>query len=299
MAHWNSFRPDLSGDHGVREPRQSKKRKITKKKAERVDSLFGNELTSADDSTTIPDLGQTTTEQRERSAALQVAEANFFNTKNSDFWHRGNLDHLRPYDFPFIRALIQQAPRDTLSPEDTRHKEAIRSNIEVVTREYEEEFLREPLNNERPCVMGDNCQGHKLYHIESEGFTLREFLLPSETEEFKRTGTLPVDGRLCLMCKRTEIARAFINIRADGQGVKENVVLQDYRNIVGLPGEYCVEDCILSSPTTYQGLLDPIVLHMKNAYRLETKNGIRYFKQWRMKYPQPKTSFLMPTPKPL
>ena len=292
MSHWNSFNPDLVSTTTTQSEPPTKKRKT-----ERAESLFGNELTAADDSTSIPDLGQTTAEQKERSPALQVAEANFFNRKNSDFWKRENLSHLRPYDFPYIRALIQQAPRDTLSPEETRHKEAIRANIEVVSREYEEEFLREPLGTERPCVMGDNCQGHQLYHIKSDGFTLREFLLPSENEEFKRTGKLPEDGHLCLMCKRTEVARAFINIRADGKGVKETVVLQDYRNIVGLPGEYCVEDCILSSPTCYQGLLDPIVLHMKNAYRLETRNGVRFFKQWRMKYPEPNASFLMQRPK--
>ena len=80
---------------------------------------------------------------------------------------------------------------DTLSPEETRHKEAIRANIEVVSREYEEEFLREPLGTERPCVMGDNCQGHQLYHIKSDGFTLREFLLPRRTKSSKERASSP------------------------------------------------------------------------------------------------------------
>ena len=294
MAHWNSFSPALLDVTDSATKRSTKRRKISE---EKTDGVFGAAFTEEDDSTKIPDLGQTTTEQPERSETLQIAEMKFFNNKNSDFWQRDNLCHLRPYDFPFIRSLIQQAPCDTLSPEDTRHKEQIRENIEVVTREYEEEFLREPLNNERPCVMGDNCQGHQLYHIDADGFTLREFLLPSEMAEFKRTGRLPEDGRLCLMCKRTEIARAFINVRADGQGVKETVVLQDYRNIVGIPGEYCVQDCILSSPNIYQGLLDPVVLHMKNAYRLQVKNGVRSFQQWRMKYPTAEHSFLAKAPK--
>ena len=48
-------------------------------------------------------------------------------------------------------------------------------------------------------------------------------------------------------------------------GVKTNVILQDYRNMVDVDGEYCLEDCILTSPTIYQGILDPVVFACKNS----------------------------------
>ena len=137
--------------------------------------------------------------------------------------------------------------------------------------------------------MGDN---HRLRR-----FVLREFLLPTEEEEYNRTAKLPAEGRLCLMCKRSEIARAFINIRADGMGVKNNIILQDYRNIVDEEGEYCLEDCLLSSPQVFQGLLDPVVLHLRNAYRLKVVKGVRHYEQWRMKYPGQEMSFLTKAPK--
>jgi len=243
-----------------------------------------------------PDILVASAEKPEQSKTLMVAETSFFNQRNKDFWHRTDLSHLRPYDFPYVRALIQQKPCDTLSPEDIKHKDHVRVSIQVVTRAYEEQYLREPVGKERPCIMGDQCQGMHLPHVSENAFVLREFLLPTEEEEYNRTGKLPLEGRLCLMDKRSEIARAFINIRADGMGVKNNVILQDYRNIVDVEGEYCLDDCLLSSHSVFQGLLDPVVLHLRNAYRLKVVNGVRHYDQWRMKYPGQDMPFLTEAP---
>ena len=268
----------------------SKNKKPKEKTTFTLTSLPVTEHISEED---IPELMQAapTPSVSNKSSPQIVAEQMYFNRQNSDFWQRDDLSHLRPYDFPFIRSMVQQAPQDTLSPEDTRHKETARANIEVVTREYEEKNLREPVGDERPCIMAENCQGMKLQHIKENKFTLKEFLLPSEDAEAKRTRQWPKEGRLCILCKRAEIARAFINIRADGMGVKQNVILQDYRNLVNIPGEYRLEDCILSSASIYQGLLDPVILHIKSGYRVKTINGVRHLEQWRMKYPEHEQSF--------
>jgi hypothetical protein len=279
-SHWNSF--DLS---------QAKRQK--------TEHVQFSELPSTEKISEehTPDILQPTVDQPEQPKTLMVAETSFFNQRNKDFWHRTDLSHLRPYDFPYVRALIQQKPCDTLSPEDIKHKEHVRCTIQVVTRAYEEKYLREPTGKERSCIMGDQCQGMHLPHVNENAFVLREFLLPTEEEEYNRTAKLPAEGRLCLMCKRSEIARAFINIRADGMGVKNNIILQDYRNIVDEEGEYCLEDCLLSSPQVFQGLLDPVVLHLRNAYRLKVVKGVRHYEQWRMKYPGQEMSFLTKAPK--
>ena len=279
-SHWNSF--DLS---------QAKRQK--------TEHVQFSELPSTEKISEehTPDILQPTVDQPEQPKTLMVAETSFFNQRNKDFWHRTDLSHLRPYDFPYVRALIQQKPCDTLSPEDIKHKEHVRCTIQVVTRAYEEKYLREPTGKERSCIMGDQGQGMHLPHVNENAFVLREFLLPTEEEEYNRTAKLPAEGRLCLMCKRSEIARAFINIRADGMGVKNNIILQDYRNIVDEEGEYCLEDCLLSSPQVFQGLLDPVVLHLRNAYRLKVLKGVRHYEQWRMKYPGQEMSFLTKAPK--
>ena len=278
-SHWNDFNL-----------KNAKRQKTETVKFSELPSSVG----ISEEST--PDILQLTESKPEQSKTLMVAETSFFNQRNRDFWHRTDLSHLRPYDFPYVRALIQQNPCDTLSPEDIKHKKHVRVSIQVVTRAYEEQYLCEPVGKQRPCIMGDQCQGMHLPHVLENAFILREFLLPTEEEEYGRTGKLPSEGCLCLMCKRSEIARAFINIRADGMGVKNNVILQDYRNIVDVEGEYCLDDCLLSSQTVFQGLLDPIVLHLRNAYRLKVVNGVRHYDQWRMKYPGQDLHFLTEAP---
>ena len=302
LGNWSSFDAIYDQQPPTKKPRRQRKGKKNnakpvepkpeekKKTAFTLTSLPVSSITSEEEIPELLHAAPTPSEQNQSSAQV-VAEQLYFNRQNSDFWQRDDLSHLRPYDFPFIRHMVQQHPQDTLSPEDTRHKETARANIEVVTREYEEKALREPVGDERECIMGENCQGMQLPHVKDQKFVLREFLLPSEEEEAKRTGQWPKEGRLCILCKRAEIARAFINIRADGMGVKNNMILQDFRNIVNIAGEYCLEDCILSSSTIFQGLLDPVVLHIKSGYRVKTVNGVRYLDQWRMKYPEHSQSF--------
>lgn len=284
-THWNSF--TMCSDQ---------KRQKTSETSETSETYeFKSLATHPTTMENTPDLLQTI-DSCTQGPSLMVAETNFFNQQNQDYWHRTDLSHLRPYDFPYVRALLQQEACDTLSPEEIKHKQHVCTSIQVVSRAYEEKYLREPIGKERACIMSDQCQGMHLPYVTENAFIVREFLLPTEEEEYLRTGQLPSGGRLCLMCKRSEIARAFINIRADGKGVKNNVILQDYRNIVETEGEYCLEDCILSSHQIFQGLLDPIVLHLRNAYRLSVQDGVRHYEQWRMKYPGQENHFLVQTP---
>lgn len=227
---------------------------------------------------------------------LIVAETNFFNTRNKDAWQKGDGGHVRPFDFPFVRALIQRDPSDTFDIHQFNDRDRLRACIQTVTREYEDGFLREPVGNERPCLLGNQCEGLKITMARDKAFILREFLLPTEQKEYDTTGKFPPERRLCLMCKRKEIARAWINIRADGMGMREDSILQDYRNLVDVDGEYCLKDCIVSSRHTYEGLIDPIVLHIRSAYRLVEKGGVRYYQQWRMAYPKSTQHFLFQAP---
>ena len=79
-------------------------------------------------------------------------------------------------------------------------------------------------------------------------------------------------------------------------GMRDDSILQDYRNIVDVEGEYNLKDCILSSRHVYEGLIDPIVLHIRSAYRLIEKNGVRHYEQWRMGYPSSTQHFLFQAP---
>ena len=277
-SSWESF--DSLFDNGGRTSERSRKRT----RSSTSSSTFNTSLRAlphGDES--IPELLD---ESEHTTREQNVAEVQFFNQRNSSFWNQDDLSHLRPYDFPYVRSLLQASPNETLSPEDVKDQDSngININIEVVPRKYEEQFLVEPTKKERRCAMDSQCQGLKIPNTGNDAFILKEFLLPSEMAKLERTGKHPKERRLCLMCKRAEIAKMYINVRAEGVGVKRDVILQDYRNMVNVPGEYYLRDCILSSENVYQGLLDPIVLHTKTSYRIATdESGKRYYDQWKLK----------------
>lgn len=227
---------------------------------------------------------------------LIVAETHFFNSKNQDSWQKGDGGHVKPFDFPFVRALIQREPSQTFDIHVFNDRNRLRHKIQSVTREYEDEYLREPIGSERPCLLGNQCEGLQITMARDKAFILREFLLPSEQKEYRATGKYKPERRPCIMCKRKEIGRAWANIKADGMGMRDDSILQDYKNIVEVEGEYCLKDCIISSRHTWEGLTDPIILHIRSAYRLIEKNGIRYYQQWRYGYPNATQHFLFQTP---
>lgn len=275
---WSNF-DALFDNASSASSRPSKKRRRTKKDTSM--KLEALPVESKDVSDACPDILETS--QVIKKDAQIIAETTYFNAKNAPFWTNEDLSTIHPFQCPYVRDTLQLAPEETLSPETARHKNIERAKTEVVPRAYEERYLREPTGKDRPCVMGDHCHGLNLPHVRENAFILREFLLPSQEEEYKRSGKLPQERQLCLLCKRSEILRAFVNVRADNMGVKSHMILQDYRNIVNVPGEYHLKDCILSSPTIYQGLLDPVVKHTRHAYRLKVIDGVRYYDQWGMR----------------
>ena len=210
-----------------------------------------------------------------------IIESRFFEKDNTDSWSRGGeYKHMRPVDYLFVRALIQRPKIAHFDIHQMNDKERLRANVELVTRRHETEF-REPVGSQRQCLMDNECEGLKIKNAKDRAFILREFLKPSELKEYENTGRYPSERRLCLMCKRMELARAHTNIRADAMGVRDDTILSDWRNLVDVEGEYCLKDCIVSSRDVYTGILDPVVLHVRSAYRLIEKNGIRYYDQWR------------------
>ena len=287
------------------EKRQKKRRRTTSRskntKAKRVASEFKVRHAIKKKAVTtseFPEILSVEEEFNMKNSAkeLIIAETNFFNTKNQDSWQKADGGHVKPFDFPFVRALIQREPSETFDIHQFNDRERLRADIQKVTREYENEYLREPVGNERPCLLGQQCEGLQITMARDKAFILREFLLPKEEKEYQATGKFKPERRLCLMCKRKETARAWANIKADGMGMREDSVLQDWCNIVDIEGEYSLKDCVVSSRHTWEGLTDPIVLHIRSAYRLVEKNGIRYYDQWRMSYPKSTQHFLFQTP---
>ena len=144
--------------------------------------------------------------------------------------------------------------------------------------------MREPVGDERECIHGPECEGNFIPNSE-QPFTLREFLYPSEYENYKKTGHYPSQQNRCIFCIRCELARALIYIRANGVSCKQDSILQKHRNLVNIKGEYRLEDCILTKKDCWEGIIDPVVLHTRNSYRWKLINGTKTYEQWRIMKP--------------
>jgi hypothetical protein len=214
-------------------------------------------------------------------SAVTIAKKKFIKTKINSLQLQQQAELLQPIDFPFVRGLLQAAPVDAQGPLEINERDAHRKVTEVVSRTYQESFLREPINCERDCALGSACEGFHVTEavLSQSGFTVREFLLPSQMKTYEETGEWPREPSLCLLCKRSEIAKAFFNIRADGAACKSDISLQNHRVICSVAGEYFLKDCIVSSPERYEGLLDPIVMYNRNDYTPRRVGGVKTFVQ--------------------
>ena len=138
---------------------------------------------------------------------------------------------MNPFDFPYVRAALLRDPEIIHDINRSNDRERERSNVEGVSRHYEETFLIEPnvKKGERHCVRGDQCECLQIPC--NNPFIGKEFFLPSELERVKATGEIPSIRNRCLLCTRADIARALLNIRSDGKGMKRDNVLSNYFNL--------------------------------------------------------------------
>ena len=200
------------------------------------------------------------------------------------------------YDYEYLRKLLKASPTDALYMERSAQTTKNRPRVEVSHRSYENEFLREPKRNERPCCKGNDCEGLKITTTD-EGFVLREFLLPSQYKTFLEQKQLPKFPQLCLMCRRAQVARLYVSMRYDND--TSAGLISDFRNFGSVAGEYELDQMLLPSTNNSVGLFDPVVLHVRKYYTLTRVGGIRYYNQSGYRTPSAtpyKNHFLNQTP---
>ena len=94
--------------------------------------------------------------------------------------------------------------------------------IPVVGKRHDDMFLSPPLVSigERACVCGDRCLGNFIAKVRygastNKGFTVKEYLLPSQLEDFERGRGLPAQRQKCLICSRYWQNYVYILARTD------------------------------------------------------------------------------------
>jgi len=204
----------------------------------------------------------------------------FFNRQNENEPYK----YVSPWDIEHVRRLIQRTPISNFDMNSFHGVDKMRDSIEGVPRKYEEEFMCEPTGDQRACSMEESCEGRSIPQSGANGFTLREFLLPSQLATYTETKRYPLQRAPCIMCKRLQIARMVVGARAAGTGMREDCLVQDYYNFVNIPGEYPLKACLLSKRNVWEGVVAPVALHIRNAYKFEMVNGKRTYVQWKMPF---------------
>ena len=158
--------------------------------------------------------------------------------------------------------------------------------VPVVTRAYEESYMREALSGiEGACVMGNNCECQFI--DEHNPFTGVQFTLPvgAFSPEMLQMGVTDElsSNKLCVLCCRKNTQSLFYEALYNHRAY--SACIQLYGNICDRPGEYAKEAmliCPLSGPINNMPI--PVVAHQRNRYSVVVHNGVRQLRQHRVAY---------------
>lgn len=144
-------------------------------------------------------------------------------------------------------------------------------DVPVLTRTYEESFMRQPLPGERACAMGDLCEC--MFIDKSCPFVATELRLPKD----------PDVPQMCVLCSRSATQKCFYDMCYLGHPVAG--VIQRYGCMYGQPGEYAAE-CMLIPPRSIGPVCMPVpsVSHQRNRYSVITIGGLKHLRQHRVGY---------------
>lgn len=134
----------------------------------------------------------------------------------------------------------------------------------------DDDLLRGPIPelNERPCIMGDLCEGNN-WCFDHKG-PAREYIAPKEKKHWLRFGEwqhLAETERQCLMCKRNVACKSVLSARLNNQPYDASKhLLVEFFNLTDTPGEYCTQQCVTNTGQ-YLGLYGPVAIHHPPNYK--------------------------------
>ena len=182
-----------------------------------------------------------------------------------------------------LLGLMSQTPRDTLRS-DVHGTITARCNVSLVTRKWEESFMREASGSERPCMHAESgkCFASMIPNngVRDPTFALAEFYTEAEHTNIRKSGwSFPTNRRMCILCRRYDAYSRFLSCRMNGVSTPPNVMFNSIGNMVEIPGEYCVEDVFVSHPDVYQGVIVPMVVPCISDYVVISVCGLRHLRQ--------------------
>lgn len=216
---------------------------------------------------------------KKAAAAGGDAEHNMTANSTAETREMGPKEHYRG-----LARFLTRPAHSTQATSQVRLQAAKSNSVTIVTREWEERFLREPENGERACAnsVTGNCFASQIVHesLRNCKLSLCEFYVPEEWERIKSTGwKWPEVTSPCLLCVRAAAHSKWMGVRCGATGCLASVSHCPIGNITGESGEYPLEMCFSSSSDRYEGILHPVVIPMVHGYGVTTRRGIVHLTQ--------------------
>lgn len=173
-------------------------------------------------------------------------------------------------DLPDVRLLSPDAPAST-ALEWLKQRQVA---LPVFDSAHEDELLKEAgsfrvgnkLIHFPACRQGQLC-ATRSHHIPGlfdvrQTPLLTQIMFPDELRALLEDGTPPLEHRMCVLCCRLHTHRFVLSVRffADNVSIQPDHIVQLYRNLVGQPGGFRPELCILPTPGRWEGFVDPIAM---------------------------------------
>ncbi len=135
-------------------------------------------------------------------------------------------------------------------------------------------FLYAPTGTMRPCVFGGRCNARKIPHSRGP-VVLREWLSPKEWKRYQKTGTLPSERNLCIVCVHYLVNKVWQrNKNNDHRAVDSDTgisrVAHPHYYRVDVPGQYRRACMIHPTPGYTEGIIRPFRLHDLSDYLEDT-----------------------------
>lgn len=147
-------------------------------------------------------------------------------------------------------------------------------NIPIVTKAYEESFMREACHGERQCAMGSKCEC--MFIDPNAPFVGVEFDVPGEDSNDEKP-------KLCVLCSRKTTQRLFYDACYSGKRIQG--LIQRYGNLCNQPREYARECMLICPPNAQWHCMPlPIMSHQRNRYRVQVVAGVKHLQQLRVSY---------------
>ena len=173
---------------------------------------------------------------------------------------------------PCLDHVLSRVPYKTMLENLFGNLDADIPDVPILSKAYEETFMRQAMPGERSCAMGDQCE---CMHIDRTApFVGVELRLPSDPESL---------AQLCPLCSRAATQKCYYDMCYLGRPVKG--VIQRYGSIFGYPGEYAAE-CMLMCPRSL-GLASmpvPSMSHQRNQYSVVCHGGVKHLRQHRVSH---------------